>query len=242
MHGNADLVRTCDGSCSSTTATTAVWCRSPATGAPASTRTAGRAPSGCSTSRWRPRSRLPWREPADRLTWSPGRGGIVTGWDTAAGDEDPMSSNVAGWRASHVPGRWPVLMGPTSLVVLDPTTSIDLTAAVGEGRRQRVHGRPGDRAGRRRTGPESGPRRPVLVRQRDAVPGPRQRPTARSRHRRGRRGRRGDADLARGRPGRPGPARDRSRGRTGRHPWTAAGGRCRPGRGDPDRVGREPPP
>ncbi|HEY5783525.1 MAG TPA: hypothetical protein VIT65_02000, partial [Microlunatus sp.] len=38
-----------------------------------------------------------------------------------------MSSNVAGWRASHVPGRWPVLMGPSSLVVLDPTTSIDLT-------------------------------------------------------------------------------------------------------------------
>ena len=39
-----------------------------------------------------------------------------------------MSSNVAGWRASHVPGRWPVLMGPSSLVVLDQTTSIDLTA------------------------------------------------------------------------------------------------------------------
>lgn len=38
-----------------------------------------------------------------------------------------MSSNVAGWRASHVPGRWPVLMGPSSLVVLDTTTSIDLT-------------------------------------------------------------------------------------------------------------------
>ena len=38
-----------------------------------------------------------------------------------------MSSNVAGWRASHVPGRWPVLMGPTSLVVLDPAASIDLT-------------------------------------------------------------------------------------------------------------------
>ena len=38
-----------------------------------------------------------------------------------------MSSNVAGWRASHVPGRWPVLMGPTSLVVLDPTASVDLT-------------------------------------------------------------------------------------------------------------------
>ena len=38
-----------------------------------------------------------------------------------------MSSNVAGWRASHVPGRWPVLMGPSSLVVLDPTVSIDLT-------------------------------------------------------------------------------------------------------------------
>ncbi|HEY5981712.1 MAG TPA: FHA domain-containing protein [Microlunatus sp.] len=38
-----------------------------------------------------------------------------------------MSSSVAGWRASHVPGRWPVLMGPSSLVVLDPTTSIDLT-------------------------------------------------------------------------------------------------------------------
>ncbi len=38
-----------------------------------------------------------------------------------------MSSNVAGWRASHVPGRWPVLMGPSSLVVLDATTSIDLT-------------------------------------------------------------------------------------------------------------------
>ena len=34
-----------------------------------------------------------------------------------------MSSNVAGWRASHVPGRWPVLMGPTSLVVLDPTAT-----------------------------------------------------------------------------------------------------------------------
>lgn len=38
-----------------------------------------------------------------------------------------MSSNVAGWRASHVPGRWPVLMGPSSLVVLDPSTSVDLT-------------------------------------------------------------------------------------------------------------------
>ena len=38
-----------------------------------------------------------------------------------------MSSNVADWRASHVPGRWPVLMGPTSLVVLDPTTTLDLT-------------------------------------------------------------------------------------------------------------------
>ena len=38
-----------------------------------------------------------------------------------------MSSNVAGWRASHVPGRWPVLMGPSSLVVLDPSTSLDLT-------------------------------------------------------------------------------------------------------------------
>ena len=38
-----------------------------------------------------------------------------------------MDSNVAGWRASHVPGRWPVLMGPSSLVVLDPTSSLDLT-------------------------------------------------------------------------------------------------------------------
>lgn len=38
-----------------------------------------------------------------------------------------MSSRVADWRASHVPGRWPVLMGPTSLVVLDPTTTLDLT-------------------------------------------------------------------------------------------------------------------
>ena len=38
-----------------------------------------------------------------------------------------MSSSVADWRASHVPGRWPVLMGPTSLVVLDPTTTLDLT-------------------------------------------------------------------------------------------------------------------
>ncbi len=38
-----------------------------------------------------------------------------------------MSSNVAGWRASHVPGRWPVLMGPSSLVVLDPSTTVDLT-------------------------------------------------------------------------------------------------------------------
>ena len=38
-----------------------------------------------------------------------------------------MSSNVAGWRASHVPGRWPVLMGPSSLVVLDPAVSTDLT-------------------------------------------------------------------------------------------------------------------
>ncbi len=38
-----------------------------------------------------------------------------------------MDSNVAGWRASHVPGRWPVLMGPSSLVVLDPTSSMDLT-------------------------------------------------------------------------------------------------------------------
>lgn len=38
-----------------------------------------------------------------------------------------MSSNVAGWRASHVPGRWPVLMGPSSLVVVDPTAATDLT-------------------------------------------------------------------------------------------------------------------
>lgn len=39
-----------------------------------------------------------------------------------------MSSTVAGWRASYVPGRWPVLMGPSSLVVVDPSTSADLTA------------------------------------------------------------------------------------------------------------------
>lgn len=35
-------------------------------------------------------------------------------------------SAVAGWRASHVPGRWPVLMGPSSLVILNPTASDDL--------------------------------------------------------------------------------------------------------------------
>lgn len=39
-----------------------------------------------------------------------------------------MSSSVASWRASHVPGRWPVLMGPSSLVVVDPSTTADLTA------------------------------------------------------------------------------------------------------------------
>jgi hypothetical protein len=38
-----------------------------------------------------------------------------------------MSTNVAGWRASHVPGRWPVLMGPSSLVVLAPSTTTELT-------------------------------------------------------------------------------------------------------------------
>jgi hypothetical protein len=38
-----------------------------------------------------------------------------------------MSRNIAGWRASHVSGRWPVLMGPSSLVVVDPSTSVDLT-------------------------------------------------------------------------------------------------------------------
>ena len=38
-----------------------------------------------------------------------------------------MSSSVAGWRASHVPGRWPVLMGPSSLVVVDASATTDLT-------------------------------------------------------------------------------------------------------------------
>jgi hypothetical protein len=38
-----------------------------------------------------------------------------------------MSSSVASWRASHVPGRWPVLMGPSSLVVVDPSATTDLT-------------------------------------------------------------------------------------------------------------------
>lgn len=38
-----------------------------------------------------------------------------------------MSSSVASWRASHVPGRWPVLMGPSSLVVVDPSADTDLT-------------------------------------------------------------------------------------------------------------------
>lgn len=38
-----------------------------------------------------------------------------------------MSSHVAGWRASHVPGRWPVLMGPSSLVIVDPGTTGDLS-------------------------------------------------------------------------------------------------------------------
>ena len=38
-----------------------------------------------------------------------------------------MSSSIASWRASHVPGRWPVLMGPSSLVVLDPSVSTDLS-------------------------------------------------------------------------------------------------------------------
>lgn len=38
-----------------------------------------------------------------------------------------MSSSVAGWRASHVPGGWPVLMGPSSLVVVDASATTDLT-------------------------------------------------------------------------------------------------------------------
>lgn len=38
-----------------------------------------------------------------------------------------MSSSVARWRASHVPGRWPVLMGPSSVVVVDPAATADLT-------------------------------------------------------------------------------------------------------------------
>ncbi|WP_041789644.1 FHA domain-containing protein [Microlunatus phosphovorus] len=39
-----------------------------------------------------------------------------------------MSSKVADWRTSHVPGRWPVLMGPSSLVIVSPATDADLSA------------------------------------------------------------------------------------------------------------------
>lgn len=39
-----------------------------------------------------------------------------------------MSSKVADWRTSHVPGRWPVLMGPSSLVIVSPTTDADLNS------------------------------------------------------------------------------------------------------------------
>ena len=39
-----------------------------------------------------------------------------------------MSSKVADWRTSHVPGRWPVLMGPSSLVILSPATDAELSA------------------------------------------------------------------------------------------------------------------
>lgn len=39
-----------------------------------------------------------------------------------------MSSKVADWRTSHVPGRWPVLMGPSSLVVVSPSADADLSA------------------------------------------------------------------------------------------------------------------
>ncbi|BAK33594.1 hypothetical protein MLP_05800 [Microlunatus phosphovorus NM-1] len=46
----------------------------------------------------------------------------------AVGDEEPMSSKVADWRTSHVPGRWPVLMGPSSLVIVSPATDADLSA------------------------------------------------------------------------------------------------------------------
>lgn len=38
-----------------------------------------------------------------------------------------MSSKVADWRTSHVPGRWPVLMGPSSLVIVSPVTDADLS-------------------------------------------------------------------------------------------------------------------
>lgn len=38
-----------------------------------------------------------------------------------------MSSKVADWRTSHVPGRWPVLMGPSSLVIVSPATDADLS-------------------------------------------------------------------------------------------------------------------
>ncbi|MDN5761977.1 MAG: FHA domain-containing protein [Microlunatus sp.] len=39
-----------------------------------------------------------------------------------------MSSTIANWRASHVPGLWPVLMGPSTLVAVGPSISADLTA------------------------------------------------------------------------------------------------------------------
>ncbi|MFT4167172.1 MAG: FHA domain-containing protein [Microlunatus sp.] len=39
-----------------------------------------------------------------------------------------MSNKVAEWRTSHVPGRWPVLMGPSSLVIVSPATDADLNS------------------------------------------------------------------------------------------------------------------
>lgn len=38
-----------------------------------------------------------------------------------------MSNKVAEWRTSHVPGRWPVLMGPSSLVIVSPAIDADLS-------------------------------------------------------------------------------------------------------------------